>query len=161
MFLLLEAFAQVFPRERKVKLVFVGDGPDKERLIDTAKRIGVYPQVHFEGFTDEVEIWYKTFDAFVHASILPEPFATTVIEASFAHLPIVATNTGGTPEFIEDEKNGLLVEPEKESLAEALGKLVNDAALREELGEAAFQKASSGYTEEKITKEFERVYESV
>ena len=97
----------------------------------------------------------------MQASVSAEPFATTVIEAAFARLPIVATNTGGTPEFIEDEKNGLLVEPEKESMVSALTKLVNDEALRKRLGEAAFQKASSGYTEEKITKEFERVYESV
>ena len=160
-FLLLESFAEVALLERKIKLVFVGDGPDKEALIEASKKMGIFPQVYFEDFSDDVELWYKTFNIFVQASVSAEPFATTVIEAAFARLPIVATNTGGTPEFIEDEKNGLLVEPEKESMVSALTKLVNDEALRKRLGEAAFQKASSGYTEEKITKEFERVYESV
>lgn len=157
-YLVLEAFAELLKKYPSLSLVYVGDGPDRNNLEVLSKSLRVSKNVYFEGFSQSVENWYKIFDIFVHASIEDEPFATTVVEAAFSGLPIVATNTGGTAEFIEDGKNGLLVKPKKESLVEALTMLITDEGLRKRFGKAALQKASLGFTEEKITKEFERVY---
>lgn len=159
--LLLEAFAQILKTHQSLNLVFVGDGPDRENLEKLSRLLGVEKKVHFAGFSQDVASWYRTLDIFVHASIEDEPFATTVVEAAFAKLPIVATDTGGTWEFVDDGVNGLLIKPEKESMVLVLKTLIESEDLRRRLGEAAYEKASWGFTEEKITKEFEQVYKNV
>lgn len=159
--LLLEAFAKLLKTNSGINLILVGEGPDRKNLEKLSRSLGIERSVHFTGFSQNVAIWYKTFDIFVHASIEDEPFATTLVEAAFAKLPIVATNTGGTGEFVEDGVNGLLIKPEKESMVLALTNLIASEDLRRRLGEAAYEKASSGFTEEKITKEFEKVYRNL
>lgn len=159
--LLLKSFAHLCGRYRNLKLVFVGDGTLKEQLQILTVSLGMKDKVLFTGFTSDVPVWYKVFDVFVHASIKDEPFATTVIEAALAGLPIVATDTGGTAEFIENNVNGLLVKPEEGCMAEALEKLIDNKSLRSKLGASAHQKAQNNYTETKITKELEKVYDII
>ena len=159
--LLLESFSGIIKAHPDIRLVFVGDGPDKKGLENQARALGINERVYFTGFTQNVAAWYRTFDIFVHASIEDEPFATTVVEAAFAKLPMVATNTGGTKEFVDEGVTGLLISPGKQNMAEALEALIKDAGLRQRLGEAAYEKANRGFTEQKITEEFERVYKNL
>ena len=168
-YLLLETFAKIVNSvspepsadlgwKDPIKLVFVGDGFEREGLEKEAKNLGVYRHVFFTDLVSDVETWYKTFDIFVHASTEPEPFATTVIEAAFSHLSIIATNTGGTGEFIENNFNGLLVMPNVDQLKEAIFRLIKDGDLRKSLGENAYRKVVSGFSEEEITAKLEEVY---
>lgn len=159
--LLLRAFAKLCESQKKLKLIFVGDGPQKESLQGLAESLGVKEKVFFPGFIKEVAVWYRIFDIFVHASIKDEPFATTVIEAALAGLPIVATNTGGTAEFIENDVNGLLAEPEEESLVNGIKSLIDNENLRLKLAAAARQKAQTNFTEKQITKKLEKIYDII
>lgn len=156
--LLLKSFVQLCQRQKNLKLVFVGDGPQNESLQGLAESLGVKEKVFFAGFIKDVAAWYKIFDVFVQASIKDEPFATTIIEAALVGLPIVATNTGGTAEFIEDNVNGLLVAPEEGSLVKGLEALINDENLRLKLAAAVKQKAQKSFTEKQITRRLQEIY---
>ena len=103
-------------------------------------------------------MWYKSFDIYVQASRAPEPFATTVVEAAFCKRAIVATDTGGTSEFVENGKTGILVKPTVTALQEGLERVIEDSVLRQKLGQNAYLKASQFFSEEAITRTLENIY---
>jgi len=161
-FMLLEAFNQIIRSNpdliNNLKLIFVGEGPDLKELKDKISGYSLLTNVILAGFSTQIHIWYKIFKVFVHASVYNEPFATTVIEAALSKCPIVATDTGGTSEFIEDNQTGLLIKPNCSDITQALLTLYRDPKLANILAENAYQKAIKFNTEEKITSELEQIY---
>jgi glycosyltransferase involved in cell wall biosynthesis len=70
--------------------------------------------------------------------------------------PIVASKVGGIPEFIEDERNGLLVPPEDSALlAEKIDLLLNDPKLQTKLGHEALMSVESLYDYTKLVQKYE------
>ncbi len=88
----------------------------------------------------------QEMDVFVMAS-RQEPFALASLEAMAAGLPVIATSVGGFPEQIEHLKSGILVPPEDpHAIAEWVGRLRDDPALRERLGAAARERVRERFT---------------
>lgn len=108
--ILLMAFQEVCKIYKDIILVFVGDGPDKAKLIDMADKLGVIGQVRFAGFKKNPLPYLKAADIYVSSSIF-EGFALAVAEAMLQERPIIATRVGAVPEMIVDGISGLLVEP--------------------------------------------------
>ncbi len=89
----------------------------------------------YTGFRDDIEVVLSVLDIFVHPAIEPEPYATTIVEAMMAKVPVIATNLGGTKEIIKNKVNGLLVKPkDSKDIAEAIISLQNDPTLRGKIG---------------------------
>ena len=97
-------------------------------------------RVRFIGPRDDVPDLLRALDVMVNAS-RHEPFGRTVLEAQACGVPVVATDAGGIPEFVEDGRSGLLVPPlDAPALGAALERLIGDEALRRRLaGEGAVQ----------------------
>ncbi|WP_175776266.1 glycosyltransferase family 4 protein [Burkholderia anthina] len=133
--LLLEAAA----RHPEMHVVLVGAplfGEDEyaAQLHETVARHGMDERVHFLGFQRDVAACMKAVDVVAHTSITPEPFGRVIVEGMLARRPVVAARAGGVVEIIEDGENGLLCEPgDAGALADALGRLQRDAALRARL----------------------------
>ncbi|MET3551447.1 glycosyltransferase family 4 protein [Burkholderia sp. 567] len=133
--LLLEAAA----RHPDMHVVLVGAplfGEDEyaAQLHEIVARHGMDDRVHFLGFQRDVAACMKAVDVVAHTSITPEPFGRVIVEGMLARRPVVAARAGGVVEIIEDEENGLLCEPgNAAALADALGRLKHDTALRERL----------------------------
>ncbi|WP_175693464.1 glycosyltransferase family 4 protein [Burkholderia ambifaria] len=133
--LLLEAAA----RHPDMHVVLVGAplfGEDEyaAQLHEIVARHGMDDRVHFLGFQRDVAACMKAVDVVAHTSITPEPFGRVIVEGMLARRPVVAARAGGVVEIIEDGENGLLCEPgDAAALADALGRLKHDAALRERL----------------------------
>jgi glycosyltransferase involved in cell wall biosynthesis len=73
------------------------------------------------------------------------------VEALANRLPVVATNIGAIPDFVEEGENGRLVEPGRpDELAEALIDLLNDAEKRRRYGERSYQLSRERYNWEKV-----------
>src|SRR6202044_491098 len=71
-----------------------------------------------------------------------EAFSITLVEAMASGRPIIGTNIGGTPQVIEDGKNGLLVEPKNPvALADAIERVLGDKALAKSLADFGAEKA--------------------
>lgn len=97
--------------------------------------------------------YLKNFDIFVLPSI-KEGFPYVILEAGLAGLPVIASNIGGIPEIIENEKEGLLVPPANpEHLANAIKKLIEDKTLRENLAKNLQEKIKKEFSLERMIKD--------
>ena len=75
-----------------------------------AASLGLNRELVFTGFRRDVGAFYKIADLFVMSSV-QEGLGTAVLDALALGKPVVATNSGGIPEIIQDGKTGRLVEP--------------------------------------------------
>jgi glycosyltransferase involved in cell wall biosynthesis len=149
------------------KVIIAGEGrgqagENERELREYVREQHLEERVRFIGFQREMLSFYQALDIFVHPSLQPEPFATVVVEALAAGLPVLASRAGGTPEIIADGENGSLFPPgDVRALAEQLKKLLSDAVLRRRLGNQARETVAQNFTEEKVTREMESVYREV
>ena len=134
--LLIAAFAQLMAKYPTIQLHLVGDGSEREVLTAQVQQLGLEQNVHFLGVRADVADLYQTFDLFVLPSLW-EGMPNVVLEAMACGVPVVATNTGGTPEIVQHGKTGLLVEPGHATLLyEAMSMLIADTALHCQLVQA-------------------------
>lgn len=134
---LIAAFRKTLERTsgQALRLILVGDGPERARLTDLAAPLG--SKVLFTGHVADPWELLHAADVFVLPSH-SEGSPLVMFEAMAAGLPIAATAVGGVPETLEDGSTGLLVPPgEPGALADALVRLASDGALRARLGNAA------------------------
>lgn len=134
---LVAAFARVAERHRDVVLAVAGTGELAPVLHAQAAALGIAAQVEFLGFVEDRVGFYGSVDVFTVCSI-EEGGPITGVEAMAAARPIVTTGCGAMPDRVRDGREGLRFEAgDVTALAEALGRLVDDAELRATLGTAA------------------------
>jgi 1,2-diacylglycerol 3-alpha-glucosyltransferase len=94
-------------RRKNVKMVVVGGGPDKERLMESTRKLGIEDRVIFTGEQpwDQIGKYYQLGDVFVSAS-QSETQGLTYIEAMAASLPVVARKDACLDEILFDGRNG-------------------------------------------------------
>jgi glycosyltransferase involved in cell wall biosynthesis len=127
----------------KLHLIIVGDGPEKQRLLEAASRYQVAPWVSFVGHQVDVAPYYTMADLMVLPSHT-EGSPNVLLEAMAAGLPIVATSVGGVPEIVTNGKQALLVEKSNHAaLASAITRLLDDANLRAQISRFARTTASA------------------
>ena len=122
-----------------VSLIIIGDGPLQSALQKQAVKVGVAKRMIWTGFvTEERKFQYlAAADVYVLSS-LHEGFGIVIQEAMQVALPIIATNHGGQVDLIDDGRTGLLVPPaDAGALADAVRRLYDEPALREELARQA------------------------
>lgn len=106
--LLIQAFKEVCSIAPDVKLLLVGDGPEKEKLIDLSKKLSIAQSVIFLGdVTNPLPILSKA--SLLVSSSSSEGLPLGIIEALALQIPIVATKTPGAVEVLENGKYGRLV----------------------------------------------------
>jgi glycosyltransferase involved in cell wall biosynthesis len=134
---LLYAHSILQARGITIRLVLVGDGPQRGELEALAKTLGISSNVEFLGFQDNVETFLSTFDFFVLPS-MTEGIPLSLLEAMANGLPVVATKVGGIPEIVVHQESGLLVPPgQPEALAYAMSQLIQDPGEAERLARNA------------------------
>jgi glycosyltransferase involved in cell wall biosynthesis len=130
-------------KDRTLRVVFVGDGPDAQRLRDAAKRSGVVDWVILTGHQADVTPYYAMADLMVLPSHT-EGSPNTLLEAMAASLPIVATAVGGVPEIVTNDKEALLVEKHDPlALARSIERLLGDLNLQRRISSAARSAAAA------------------
>jgi glycosyltransferase involved in cell wall biosynthesis len=130
-------------RHGNVRFVIAGDGPDRQKLKDMTRAFLVEDWFIFTGQVADLVPYYTMADLVVLPSHT-EGSPNVLLEAMAAGVPIVATDVGGVPEIVEDEKQALLVEKRNPvALARAIERLLDNANLRKRLSEAARQSISS------------------
>lgn len=136
--LLIDAFANLWERFPDWTLRIVGDGPRRTELERQARNAGIDARVTFTGALSDVAPEYAAADVFVIPSLY-ESFGLATAEALAAQIPAVGfADCPGTNEIIEDGVNGTLVSGSDRAgaLAEGLARLMGDARLRAQLGQA-------------------------
>lgn len=139
---LLSAFRLIRAEYPDARLVLVGSGPLESELRAAADRLGIAERVSFVGSRTDVPHLLPAFDVFALSSRY-EGLPIALLEALASGIPCVATTAGGIPEVVKDGREGFLVEPgDATGLARQLGRLLGDAALRHNLGQAAAARGS-------------------
>ena len=131
---LLDAFALV-RRQTVCRLVIAGDGPVRSDLEARARELGIASDVFFIGYLAETERVYAGLDIFALSSDT-EQMPTSIIEAMAAGLPAATTKVGDVADMLSAENQPFVVKLDVEALAQALGGLLKDVALRKCVGEA-------------------------
>lgn len=135
---LIRAFGNVFAQSgaKSLRLVLVGDGPERARLVRLAASLG--SNVVFTGHLADPWEMMHAADIFALPSH-SEGSPNVVFEAAAARRPIVATSVGNIPDVLQTEVSALLVPPAAPlELATALRRLVSDEALRVRIGDAGW-----------------------
>ena len=136
---LLRAFAKAQRNgARDSELILVGDGPERERVLQTIQELGLEGSVHLKGHMAEQDTLREVAqsDLLVLASFM-EGLPVVLMEALAYGLPVIAPRVAGVPELVEENVHGLLFAPAAwDELAERLQRLLSDAALRQRLGGA-------------------------
>jgi UDP-glucose:(heptosyl)LPS alpha-1,3-glucosyltransferase len=114
----------------------VAGGGDQRRYQELADALGVGEAVHWLGVSSDMQLVYALADAFALPTSY-ETFSLVTFEAAACGLPILATGVNGVRELIVDQHNGFLIGREPSEIAERLGQLAADPALRRRLGDAA------------------------
>lgn len=158
---LIKALSKSFQKMSNLKLVIVGDGPDKSALEKLTHDQGLESRVIFVGFQANTEPWFSVFDLFVLPS-LTEGTPMALLEAMAAGIPVVASAVGGVPSVVEDQVNGLLVPPSRADLiAEKIELLVNDHELRKSLSLNARDHIEKKYKVGAWCRSIERIYQDI
>ncbi len=123
------------PLPQPVALVLFGQGPLQDELASRAATLPL-AAVRFAGFCQDLPQWLGALDLLVHPA-LAEGLGVSLLQASAAGVPIIASGVGGIPEAVRDGVNGLLVPPgDAPALGAAIARLAADPAQRRRLGAA-------------------------
>jgi len=131
-----------------VYLVIIGDGKEKENILNLTKKLGCYQKTRFLGYVqhDQIFKYISASDIFILPS-LSEGVPGAIVEAMAMGKPVVGTEVGGVPEVILNGVNGLLVKPKNIlELEKAIKKLINDSNLREFMGKNGKKMAIQNHT---------------
>lgn len=138
-------------------LVFVGSGPDREKLEAAASAAGL--RTTWIGWTPREEAWRWM----IHAALLafpshgPESLSRVLLEASALGVPIAAIDTGGTRDIIVPGETGLLA-GDVPAFGRDLARLASDPALAARLGQAARAFVRARFDARRIAERTERLY---
>ena len=125
---------QKFPE--KLKFLIVGDGYMSDELRNLAKGLGIADKIIFAGQRRDVPEILHILDVFVLSSYY-EGLPRSIIEAQACGVAVVATNVGGTPEVVINDKTGILVPSKDEkAIAKAVIDLLTNRDKAEKMGNA-------------------------
>lgn len=137
---LISAMKLIAVSNPNAKMVFIGDGPEKERIIDKIVKNNLTEKIIMMGAVDRklVNYYYSKCDVF--AMISNETFGIVYVEAMVFKKPIVAASCGAVPEIVKNDYNGYLVEPtDSEAVADRIKFLLDNESKRVKLGENGYE----------------------
>lgn len=156
-FLLLQKMLPGQPME----LLLLGEGREENALRSQARRLGIEARVYFAGFQRRSAAWMKVMNCLVQPSLI-DGTPNSVLEAMLLGIPVVATNTGGIPDVIDDGETGLLAEPDSPSaLAEAMKKMVRSSTLRNQLASEAKYRVAQEFSPTRQRELLEMLYSTM
>ena len=149
---LVAAMPSVLERVPTCRLMILGGGEQERAVGAMVRRLGLGHALELPGALPRAEVVRRLAGADVFC--LPstyEGMPLAILEAMALGLPVVATAVSGNPEAVEDGVTGLLVPPESASaLAAALTRLLLDAGLRRDMGEAGRRRVEERFSIERI-----------
>ena len=155
---LLEALAELIHEGLPVKLMIIGDGPERSNINNSVASKGLKEHVIFTGFREDAQELLPALDFFILPS-LTEGTPMALLEAMSWGLPVVATAVGEIPSIISTGKNGILVAPGKaDEIVHAIKKLQKNHELRKHISCAAFATIESRFGLTQWVQEVERNY---
>ena len=144
-----------------VKLLLVGDGPDRAACEALARELGVYGDIRFLGKQEPIEEILSVADVFLIPSG-SETFGLAALEAMACGVPVVSSDIGGLPELnIEGETGFLCPLADVDCLTDATRRIISDDDLHERMSVAARRRAVEHFDLERIVPQYEAFYQEM
>ena len=148
-------------RERLLRLLLVGEGPELARAEQLCRDLGIGEQVVFLGTVGDVEEVLAHADVFLLPSET-ESFGLAALEALACEVPVVASNVGGLPEVIEDGVSGFLRPVgDIDAMTAAARELLENGDRRREMGRAGRRLAAERFSQTDIVSRYRDLYQEV
>ena len=140
---------------KKVHVLIIGDGPEKDNLIRLSKKLNIENKVHLLGYqTEEKKFQYLSNSDIYVLSSIHEGFGVVLQEAMQVGLPIISTDEGGQVDLVQEDKNGFLVKYQNtKELKEKINILITDKDKMKSISNNNIKKVSQ-YKTSKIVKEY-------
>lgn len=121
-----------------VTLVVVGDGPYQNQLEELVCELDLSSKVLFMGYDSDVQKYFSIADIFLQPSYANEGVSQSLLQACSFSLPVIVSDIGGLNEVVENNVNGLLVEPKSAtSITNGINYFLNNPSKAKEMGVAA------------------------
>ena len=142
---LLKAFAPVYVREKKAKLVLVGDGPEKERIQEFVRKKGLGKAVFLAGEVSDVSQFLLASDVFILLSSI-ESLPMSLLEACSSGLPCIVSKVGDMPRVVLHGETGFVCNAQDPVVVSALmAEMIENRPLCQQMGRAARQRMGHYY----------------
>ncbi|MGQ0541734.1 MAG: N-acetyl-alpha-D-glucosaminyl L-malate synthase BshA [Blastocatellia bacterium] len=156
-----EILAKVRAAGENVKLIMVGDGPERSAVYYSAQKLGLKDYAVFVGKQANIADYLGVSDIFLLPSEL-ESFGLAALEAQACELPVIATRIGGIPEVVTDGETGFLSDiGDIEKMSKDTLRLLQNEDLRRTFGENGREQAVQRYSTDKIIPQYISFYEKV
>jgi glycosyltransferase involved in cell wall biosynthesis len=106
---MVEIAREVLKQTDKIRFELAGEGPDMERIIGLVHEFKIEKYFSLKGFVEDMSSFYQGIDLYINTSF-HEGFPMSVLEAMAHGIPVIALNTGGLKEIINDGIQGYLIE---------------------------------------------------
>lgn len=159
---LVRAFVLLKARRPTVRLLVVGDGPERDRC-QALIPVRLRSDVLFIGRVDADDLprFYASADVFAAPNLGGESFGIVLVEAMSAGVPVVASSIPGFASLLQDGREGRLVPPQDtRELADALDALLDNASLRAAMAEEG-RRTAARYDWAVVAAQVRDVYENV
>ncbi|MFX1520298.1 MAG: glycosyltransferase family 4 protein [Promethearchaeota archaeon] len=152
----IKAMHYVVQTHKKAKLVIVGSGPERHRLLKLVQMLHLEKHIQIQRLTDpELVNYYGSSDVVLYIPF-SEPFGLVPLEAMASKKPVVASNFSGPTETVENNKTGFLVDPtDPKTVAEAICQLLEDKELSKKMGRTGRTRVEEHFTLERSASRFE------
>jgi len=139
----------------------MGDGPERESLVQLASALGITQRVRFHGAIEAAGDLFPAFDLFALSS-RTEGTPIVLFEAMAAHTPIVTTMVGGVPDVVRPDLEALSVPPEDpKALAKAIDDALSDRQGSKRRVEASEERLTTAYGTDAWLDRYAELYRSV
>ncbi|WP_160033205.1 N-acetyl-alpha-D-glucosaminyl L-malate synthase BshA [Paenibacillus sp. An7] len=156
----IDVFAKV-QRELPAKLILVGEGPDLPKIQCKIQELGLSEKVLFLGKQDDVAQVISMADLLLLPSE-KESFGLVALEAMACGVPTIGSTAGGIPELVLHGQTGMLSPiGDTEQMAKDAVRLLTDGELMNKFKKACLERASVNFNIDKITEQYERIYNRV
>ena len=158
--ILISAFSKL-DTKKDVKLLLVGEGPNRQKIEELIKKLGLSQQVKMLGFRGDIPNLLALSDCFVLSSE-SEGLSCSITEAMASGLPIVATDVGGNKELVVNEQSGYLVPPNNQDLfAKKMQQIIDNDIKRKKFGLEAKKIAQEKFSFDIMIDKYIEIYKKL
>ena len=144
------------------KLLIVGEGPYKQKVVDLVHQLGLDAAVTFVGNLSDVTKALVMIDVFVLPAIWREGFGLSIVEAMALKKPVIVTNIWALNALVHHKQNGLLIPPKNVGeLANAMNELVENKSLADHVGKNGYETVKKEFSIDRMVSEMTNLYQKV